>query len=49
MRATVGELQQRNQKVINKYKLWNLRLELQNSGVCEKCPYALALCGGDYI
>jgi len=30
MRATVGELQQRNQKVINNYNTWNLYFQLCN-------------------
>ena len=46
MRATVRELKARNRKAIDYYILWNWRVELQNSGVCEKCPYALAICGG---
>ena len=49
MRATVGELKARNRKAIDHYIRRNLQVELQNSGVCDKCPYALALCGGDYI
>ena len=46
MRATVRELKARNRGAIEHYIRWNLQVELQNSGVCEKCPYALALCGG---